>query len=127
MKLLLRRNQKSGGLLGNKITFTLDVRAQLTDEEKANIQKYKLGETVLYTRMVMTDKGSGLIGAASRLAFKAINLSVEVNDLANGKTIDCKDIVEMLAIEEQVKEAAQNFKNVLTAASTFGGEEIIEL
>ena len=125
MKLLLRRDQKSG-LIG-KVTFTLAVRAELTDEEKNNIRKYKLGDTMLYERMTMTDKGSGLLGVASRLAFKAMNLTVSVDDLSGGKKIDCKDIVEMLAVEDQIKEAAQTFKNVLEAAASFGGEEVIEL
>lgn len=125
MKLLLRRDQKSG-LIG-KITFTLAVRAELSDEEKSNIRKYKLGDTMLYERMTLTDKGSGLLGVASRLAFKMMNLTVSVNDLSDGKKIDCKDIVEMLAVEDQIKEAAQTFKNVLEAATTFGGEEVIEL
>lgn len=125
MKLLLRRDQKSG-LIG-KITFTLAVRAELSDIEKSNIKKYKLGDTMLYERMTLTDKGSGLLGVASRLAFKMMNISVSVNDLADGKKIDCKDIVEMLAVEDQIKEAAQTFKNVLEAAASFGGEEVIEL
>ena len=125
MKLLLRRDQKSG-LIG-KITFTLAVRAELADEEKNNIRKYKLGDTMLYERMTLTEKGSGLLGVASRLAFKMMNLTVSVNDLSDGKKIDCKDIVEMLAVEDQVKEAAQTFKNVLEAAASFGGEEVIEL
>jgi hypothetical protein len=125
MKLLLRRDQKSG-LIG-KITFILTVRAELTEVEKDNIKKYKLGDTMLYERMTMTDKGSGLLGVASRLAFKMMNISVSVNDLSGGKKIDCKDIVEMLAVEDQIKEAAQTFKNVLEAAASFGGEEVIEL
>lgn len=125
MKLLLRRDQKSG-LIG-KITFTLAVRAELSDDEKSNIKKYKLGDTMLYERMTLTDKGSGLLGVASRLAFKMMNISVSVNDLSDGKKIDCKDIVEMLAVEDQIREAAQTFKNVLEAAASFGGEEVIEL
>lgn len=125
MKLLLRRDQKAG-LIG-KITFTLGVRAELTEDEKSNIKKYKLGETMLYERMTLTDKGSGLLGVASRLAFKMMNLSVSVNDLSGGKKIDCKDIVEMLAVEDQIREAAQTFKNVLEAAASFGGEEVIQL
>ena len=127
MKLLLRRNQKSGGLMGNKITFTLDVRAELSEKEKEDIKKYKMGEMMLYERREMIDRGHGLLGMASRMAFKMINLTVSVDDLTKGKTIDAKDIVEMLAIEEQVKEAAQNFKAVLNAASTFGGEQVIEI
>lgn len=125
MKLLLRRDQKSG-MLG-KITFTLAVRAELTDEEKANIKKYKLGETMLYERLKTIDPGSGLLGMASRMAFKMINLTISVKDLEGGKQVDCKDIVEMLAVEEQIKEAAQIFRSVLNAASTFGGEEVIEI
>ena len=125
MKLLLRRDQKSG-LIG-KVTFTLAVRAELSDEEKKNIQKYKLGETMLYERDKLIDRGSGLLGLASRVAFKMMNISVSVDDLTDGKKIDCKDIVEMLAVEEQIKEAAQTFKSVLEAAAHFGGEEIVEL
>jgi hypothetical protein len=126
MKLLLRRDQKSG-MLSSKITFTLAVRAELTDQEKASIRKYKLGETMLYERSKVIDPGSGLLGLASRMAMKMINLSISVNDLEGGKTVDCKDIVEMLAVEEQIKEAAQTFRSVLEAASTFGGEEVVEL
>jgi hypothetical protein len=125
MKLLLRRDQKSG-LIG-KITFTLTVRAELTDEEKSNIKKYKLGDTMLYERATLAEKGSGLLGVASRLAYKMMNISVSVADLSDGKKIDCKDIVEMLAVEDQIKEAAQTFKNVLQAAATFGGEEVVHL
>ena len=124
MKLLLRRDQKSG-MLG-KMSFVLAVRAEVTDEEKANIKKYKLGDTMLYEKDKIVG-GSGLIGLASRVAFKMMNLTVSVNDLSGGKQIECKDIVEMLAVEEQIKEACQTFQAVLTAATTFGGEEVIEI
>ena len=77
--------------------------------------------------MEMTDKGSGLLGVASRLAFHAMNIKISVDDLINGKRIECKDIMEMMAVQEQLKEAAQMFKHVLDAAGTFGGEEVIEL
>lgn len=125
MKLLLRRDQKSG-LIG-KVTFTLAVRAELSDEEKSNIKKYKLGDTMLYERDKIVDPGKGLLGLASRVAFKMMNISVSVDDLSGGKKVDCKDIVEMLAVEEQITEAAQTFKNVLEAAASFGGEKVIEL
>ncbi|MDO8973950.1 hypothetical protein [Reyranella sp.] len=127
MKLILRRDQKSSGMLSKTITFLLDVRADLSEEERANIKKYKLSDTILYERTTVIHPGSGLLGVASRLAHKATNLSISVGDLENGKRIDCKDIVEMIAIEEQVREAAQTFKNVLEAAAHFGGEEVIEI
>ena len=125
MKLLLRRDQKSG-LLGGSITFTLSVRAELTPEEAQNVKKYKLGKTMLYERAKLVDPGSGLLGLASRLAFKAMNLTVSVDDLTDGKQIECKDVVEMLAVEEQIREACQTFKAVLEAAAHFGGEEVLE-
>ena len=127
MKVLLRRDQKAGMMGMGKISFTLAVRAELSEAEKASIAKYKLGETMLYERSKLADGGSGLLGAASRLAFKMMNVSLSVNDLANGKQIEVKDIVEMLAVEDQIKEAAQTFVAVLKAAQTFGGEEVIDL
>ena len=127
MKLLLRRNQKAGMMGMGGVTFSLEVRAELTAAERDNIGKYKLGKTELYSKGQMTDRGSGLLGLASRLAFKAMNISVSVDDLTGGKRIDCKDILEMLAVEDQIKEAAQTFKAVLEAAAYFGGEEVIEI
>jgi hypothetical protein len=109
-----------------KVVFTLEVRANVTDEERGNINKYRLGDTMLYQSHEITG-GSGLLGMASRLAYKAITINVSVNDLANGKKIEVKDIVEMLAVEEQIKEAAQTFIAVLSAAAQFGGDEIIEI
>lgn len=125
MKLLLRRDQRSG--MTGKVVFSLEVRADITSEEKANIQKYKLGETELYASHELLDKGSGLLGAASRLAFKAMTISVSVKDLTGGKKVECKDIVEMLAIEDQIREAAKTFAQVLAAATQFGGEEVVEV
>ena len=125
MKLLLRRDQRNG-LLG-KVVFALDVRADLSAVERENIRKYKLGETVLYASHQITDRGSGLLGLATRLAHKALTISVSINDLVDGKRIECKDIVEMVAVEEQIREAARTFKDVLEAAAHFGGEEVLEL
>jgi len=127
MKLLLRRDQRTGGLISKSVTFTLDVRAELTPDEIANITKYKLGDTMLYERNPLIDKGSGLLGLASRAVHKALNLSISVNDLVNGKRVECKDIVEMIAVEDQLKEAAEMFKSVLTTAAGFGGEQVLEL
>jgi hypothetical protein len=127
MKLLLRRDQRSGMMGMGAPIFMLDVRADLTSDEKKDVTTYKLGKTVLYSRGEMVDPGKGLLGLASRVAFKAMNISVTVDDLAGGKRIECKDIVEMLAVEEQIKEAAVTFKSVLHAASRFGGEEVVQL
>jgi hypothetical protein len=125
MNLLLRRDQRSS-LMG-KVIFQLDVRAEITPEEATAIQRYRLGDTVLYTQGEIADRGSGLLGLASRMAFHAINISVSVNDLVNGKRVECKNIVEMLAVEDQIREAAVTFKHVLNAAVHFGGEEAVAI
>ncbi|HTW36678.1 MAG TPA: hypothetical protein VMD53_18820 [Rhizomicrobium sp.] len=125
MKLLVRRDQRSG-LLG-KVIFALEVRADLSPEERHAIDKYKLGDTVLYEKDTIVDPGSGLLGLASRVAFRAMNMSVSVKDLAHGKKLECKDIVEMLAVEDQVREAGKVFNAVLHAAMHFGGEEVVDL
>ncbi len=120
MKLLLKRDQGKT-LMGATVKFILDARAELSADEKSNVEKYKIGKTLLYTNM--EDRGAGLMGVVSR-AMKGIELSV--NDLVDGKKIECKDIVEMISTEDQIKEACKNFKNVLETAAQFGGEEIVE-
>jgi hypothetical protein len=124
MKLLLRRDQKKS--LTGKIVFTVDARAELTPEEREAVQKYKMGDTLLYEKMKLLDRGSGLLGFFSRLAFRATNIKVTVNDLVHGKHLECKDILEMRGVEEQIKEASETFKAVLDTAAHFGGEEVIE-
>lgn len=126
MKLLLRRDQKSG-MLSSTITFALDCRAEISEDEKQSIKKYKMGKTILYTKSEIVDVGSGLLGVASRLAHRMLNLQLTVDDLVNGKHFECKDILEMRAVEEQIKEACQNFKSILETAAHFGGEEVFDI
>jgi len=56
-----------------------------------------------------------------------MNIQVTVDSLVGGAHFDFKDIAEMLAVEDQLKEASRNFKAILDAAATFGGEELVEL
>ena len=125
MKLLLRRDQRQGAF--GKVIFTLDVRAQISPEEKANIDKYKLGKEILYARNKDVPQEAGWVGVGKLVMFHAMNLTVSVSELINGKRIECKDILEMLAAEEQIKSAAVNFGRVLEAAAHFGGEEVVHL
>ncbi len=126
MKLLLRRSERSG-MLGKSI-YVLDIRAQLSDQEKSWIAKFKFGPSILYSRKGKpAGDPSTLAGVGQILLHHALDLTVSVNDLVNGKRVECKDIMEMLSAEGQIKEAAQMFGNVLRAASQFGGEEVVEL
>jgi hypothetical protein len=125
MYLILKRDQRKS--LTGRMVFQLDVYAEIEPNEMQCIERYRLKSTVLYTKHVMVDRGKGLLGLLSRLLFRAINISISVDDLVRGKRIECKDIIEMLAVEGQVREAAQTFKQVLNAATHFGGEEAIAL
>ena len=126
MKLLIRRDQRDG-LLG-KVIFQLDVRAELNDEERKRITRYKLGKELLYVKNEMPNVDGGTLkGFGKLLLAHALNITVSVNDLANGKRIECKDILEMLSAEEQIREAARNFNSILVAAAHFGGEEVVDL
>ena len=111
-----------------KVIFQLDVRAELSDEERRNIDKYKLGKEVLYSKNAAPNVDpQTLTGLGKLLVAHALNISVTVNDLVNGKRIEAKDILEMLAVEEQIREAAQAFNAALHAAAHFGGEEVVDL
>lgn len=121
MELHLSRSQKSGMMGGVK--FTLDMRAQLSEEEQQNVKKYKLWDELLY------EQGSDRIASAKStlgmFAARLAQLRITVNDLVGGKAIECKDIVEIMEAEAAIKHAAQNFHALLTAATNFGGEEVI--
>ena len=127
MKILLRRDQRAGGMLGGKTVFVLTVRAVITPAEQAAIGKYKLGDTMLYAREQLRLENDSVGEVAKFWVKHMLNLKVQVKDLVEGKVIECKEIIEMLAAEDQLKEAARNFKQVLDAASHFGGEEVVEL
>ncbi len=126
MKLILKRSQKSG-MMTSKMTFMLNAQVQLTDDEKGALKKYKLGKEVVYSKVKLDIPIGGLAGVAARLAEKAMNITVTVDDLVNGKHLECKEITEMLAVEEQLLEASQVLKKILEAASHFEGEEVIEI
>lgn len=118
MKLVLQKNQKAGL---TKTIYVLEAKVELTDDEQKNIQKYKVGKILLYTNMA--DRGSGLAGIVSR---KLAGIEITVNDLVNGKKIEVKDFFEMLDMEGQIKDACKNFKLMIDAMASFGGDEIIE-
>jgi hypothetical protein len=59
MKLLLRRSQRQG-MLG-KVVFSLEVRAELTPAERANITRYKFGGAILYERKPMKESATDTV------------------------------------------------------------------
>ena len=127
MQLIIRRDQRKG-LLRGTATFTLEARAQVSEEEMARIQKYRMGSTILYEKRYEIEReGSGFLGVISLWWIRSKEFSLNINDLVRGKRVDCKDIVEMLTMEDDIRQACDTFKRVLDAATHFGGEEIVKL
>ncbi len=135
MKLKLRRNQQSG--ITGKVSFKLFFIVDLDADEAAALQKYKFGKHVVYEtpkgaaasealKMASSLGGIGR-GLASHIAAKAFDHILTVNDMLNGKEIVCKDIDEMIAAEEQIKDACQTLSRILYMCQHFEGEEIIDI
>ena len=125
MELLLTRSQKSG--FGG-ISFVLDVRTKLTSQEEDYVRAYKLGNTVIYEKQSVTEtmaNSGGFKKLAVAVAARSTGRMFTVNDLVGGRRVECKDIVEMLEAEEQIKAAADVFHTVLMTCQSFGGEEVV--
>jgi hypothetical protein len=148
MLLKLRRSQRQGGLTGGKIFFALDARVDVSGEERALIDKYRLGDLSVYdseARKMATQgaqmgfaAGQDMTGSASRqfmglakgaakLAIAAFTLRVTINSLVSGQRIECKSLDELLGAEAAIREACENLKNYIATALMFDGrEEVIE-
>lgn len=127
MELLLSKSQKSGMLSGS-ITFILNIKTRLTDEEMALVKKYKMSKEVVYEKLPITAAAAGMggiAGALTSITAKALKLVFTVDDLVKGRTIECKDILDMIAAEQQIRDAADGFWGILQASKNFEGEEVV--
>lgn len=120
MKLTIKRNQAEvKGLFGGHkgVRFNLFAKTDISEEENALIKKYMVGDYVLAT---YEDK-LGLIEK------KDVTLSITVNGLVSGKTVELENIAALLALEDTIKASCANLKTLLKVMSTFGGEEIFDI
>lgn len=127
MKLKLTRSQTTG--MTGTVKFRLHTIVALDAAEREAITKYKLGKEVIYAKDKVDPHNAGnIVGALGRLvAAKAFNIRLTINDLTEGRTIECKEITEMIAVESQIRDACDVLMSVLETAAHFGGEEIVEL
>lgn len=128
MELLLSRSQKSGLTGMGAPTFVLDIRSRLTPEEDDYVKRYKLGKTVLYEKASVRDKIDQSGPLRQLLTFfmaKASGRIFTISDFVNGRRIECKDIIEMVDAEAEIKKAADAFHTVLMTCGQFGGEEVV--
>jgi hypothetical protein len=131
MQLLIRRGQTQTGVFTQKVAFSASIRAQYTDEERALINKYSLGGSVLYdskaTEQYLDRAGSSqsAIKTIGFLALAKMGLTVTIASLQKGHEIQCPDLAELLECEDAIVGACKNVKNFLHAAETFDGREIV--
>ena len=112
MELKIRRSQRTSGLLGKTVIFGLNVRAEYTKEEAANIARYKLGD-----QFIIGDPET--IGTLKNF----FSTYVTISSLASGHQIDCKNLAELVEVERTLVKACKNLKNYLDIAATFDGRE----
>ena len=131
MQIKIKRSQRSGGVFGGKVFFALDLRAEYTAEERANINKYSLGGSIIYdsaaTQAYLDRAGSSqsALKTVGLLALAKMGLSVSIASLQKGHQIQCADLPELLECESAIVDACRNVKNFLGAAETFDGREIV--
>ena len=144
MQLKLQRSQRTRGITASVIFFCLDVRAEYTEEERANINRYRLGPQVIYNSRAAqrhleaagahldgTQEGStghrmiGLARGAAALALAKTQLSISIASLGRGHHIECKDLDELLESEDTIRDACKNLTRYLDVAATFDGSELV--
>ena len=117
MKLVIRRNQADvkGVFGGHKgVRFSLFGQVQITDAERALIERYKVGEYTLAVYELQLGK-------------EIVRDRVSVNGIMSGKSIETDNINTLLELEEKMKEGCRTLRNLLQVMSTFGGEEVVEI
>ncbi len=133
MQLVLKREQGSKGIMSKSVTFILSARADLSQEEKHNVDRYKLGDQVIYNseasqKHLQAGRESGsALGGIARLALAKMSLNVTINSLMRGQQVTCSTLDEVLGAEEAMRDACAALKQYLDVAETFDGrQEVIE-
>jgi hypothetical protein len=137
MQLKLTRSQREAGAFSKSVVFCLDARAQLTAEEQASVNRYKLGGQVIYNSeaarrhleafkdSASTGTARGYLKAMASAAMAAMHLNITINGLQQGQHIECKSLDELLSAEDALMTACQNLKAYLDTAATFDGREVL--
>jgi hypothetical protein len=114
VKLVIRRDQADikGTFGGHKgVRFSLFYRLELTEYELGLVNRYKLEAYVLTYRNF---QGTQVAGNT-------------VGQVIQGVTDQLQSVEILVGNEKAIREACENFNNVLKIAATFGGEEIIAI
>ena len=115
MQLIMKKNQKDiKGMLGGQkaVTFIIEARVKLEDDESALCKKYFPQNEVISTWVRPSDQAK---------------TEVTIGKLLNGYTYSCTRLDDILSAREVLIGATQTLHEYFEAASTFGGEERIEI
>jgi hypothetical protein len=124
-------------MLGRSVMFMLDARLELTEEEAANVKKYGLGDEVIYNSAasqkhaeaaaaaVDRDTAGSFLSVLAQSAMHRLSLNITIDGLVRGQHIECKDLAELIAAENAIRQAAHTTRAFLETASTFDGREIV--
>ncbi len=129
MKLVLNRMTRKGRL-NRKIIFRVSAHVNLTPEEEAALQGWRFGKEVLYetdaTGPPVTHSNGAWLGWGRGVPPATGFSKITVDNLINGKTVECRSIMDALESEKAVKSACQAFCRLVRAAASFEGEVIHE-
>ena len=137
MQLSIQRSRRMGGLAGGTAFFCLDVRAEYDQEERDDINRYKLGPQIVYqsreakkhmeTAQVRAAEGGwkNLLGSAASAVRGRLATNISIASLGRGHHVECKDMQELLEAEDELREASKNLTRYLQVAKTFNGQRIL--
>ena len=121
MKLVIKRSKKSG--MTGKSKYELYVRADVTEEEATLIKENSLNkESVAYH-----DKTGDAEGFFAILMKMMRDTNMTVDTLVRGTTFSCKNVLELMEIEDNIRDTALSLRGILEVAKKFGGEEVIDV
>ncbi len=124
-------------MLSKSVLFMLDARLDLTAEESASVRKYALGDQVIYNsaasrkhleaadQAAARETAGGIVSQLAQVAMHRLSLNITIDSLGKGQHIECKDLPELIAAEDAIREAARSTRAFLDIAKTFDGREIV--
>ncbi len=135
MQLKLQRSQRTTGFRGIPV-FQLHAIVDTTPDEVSMIQKYGLGNYIVYAseqwqnNTAIAQAGGpgtsvGFLRGLAAAAAAGLSLKITVADLVNGKRVECKSLDELLGAEDAVITGCQTLKTYLETVATFDGREIL--
>ena len=117
MKLTIKRGQADvkGMFGGHKgVEFSLFCQAEVTPDEAALIERYRVGDYVLASYEIHHKD-------------KTLEVDYTVANILRGTSTNLGSITSLLELEGKIKKACSELKMLLWVMSTFGGEEVVEI